>query len=83
MTVSSFFEEVNPSRSSGKQEKAQGQICPPWVSKGPKSAGLNRVKEKSANLFRKFVFLKELKMMFLYKVRLKNKDGQKRPFDRP
>ena len=31
-------------RSSEEKEKAWGQICPPWVLKGPKSAGLNRVK---------------------------------------
>ena len=35
-----FFEQVTPSRSSGKQEKARGQICPPWVLKGPKVLGL-------------------------------------------
>ena len=35
-----FFELVTPSRSSGKDEKARGQICPPWVLKGPKVLGL-------------------------------------------
>ena len=35
-------EQVNPSRSSGKKEKAWGQICPPLGC--PKSAGFYRVK---------------------------------------
>ena len=49
--VSPFFEQVTPSRSSGKKEKAWGQISPhPGVLKGPKSAGLNRVNVQLKNI---------------------------------
>ena len=38
------FEQITPSRRSGKSENAGGQIYPHWVLKGPKSAGFYRVK---------------------------------------
>ena len=42
-----IFEQVTPSRSSGKKEKAWGQICPPFPGlKGPKYTGSNRVKTR-------------------------------------
>ena len=41
--------QVISSRSSGKEEKAWGQIGPPpWVLKGPKYAGSNNVKQASS-----------------------------------
>ena len=41
-----IFEQVTPSRSSGKNEEARGKICPhpTQVLKGPKSAGFYGVK---------------------------------------
>ena len=50
LPLSAIFEQVTPSRSSGKQEKVWGQICLPWVLKVSKSAGLNRVKEETLYL---------------------------------